>query len=87
MDQTLIDTRSAYDAGALGYDGPADPAEDGEGLIVEYHPAKDENDIPSMSLIGPNGEVALYGLAEMRAVAKALAEAVAMASTGKQRAA
>lgn len=32
--RTLLDSTYACDAGLMGFDGPCDPAEDGDGLIV-----------------------------------------------------
>jgi hypothetical protein len=34
----LLDSRTDFDAGLLGYDGPRDPDIRDEGLIVELHP-------------------------------------------------
>lgn len=72
MAATLLDTREKFDAGLLGYDGPCDPREDSEGLIITH-----ETGFPlSITLLGPEGEINLSGTAEVREVANALLSAL-----------
>lgn len=51
--RTLLDSAHAYDAGVMGFDGPCDPVEDGEGLIVRQ--TRDGWFV----LNGPDGEINL----------------------------
>lgn len=67
---TLIDTRHPFDAGLLGYDGPCDPKEDAEGLIVTAETFA--GGLRAVTLRGPDGEVELLGEAAIREVAKTL---------------
>lgn len=68
--RTLLDTNTVFDARLLGYDGPCDPREDGEGLLVTF--ITDPNVGPIVTLYGPDGEIALLGDAQLRLVAEAI---------------
>ena len=67
---TLIDTRVGFDARLLGYDGPCDPNEDAEGLIVTEETFA--GGLRGVTLQGPDGEVEILGEAAIREVAKTL---------------
>ncbi len=71
----LLDTRKEFDAGVCGYDGPRDPRNDSEGLIVG---ANINGGITYVTLIGPDGTVELGGAPEIRAVIEALCVALRM---------
>lgn len=66
----LLDTREHSDAILCGYDGPRDPNETDEGLILTYYPPTETN--PGLvDLQGPEGTVTLLG-PEVLQVARAL---------------
>jgi len=71
--RVLLDSTDRYDAHLMGYDGPRDASEDGEGLSVTLEIGVGYTEV---RLNGPDGEVRLSG-AEIRLVAEALAEVVA----------
>ncbi len=71
MRRDLIDTREAFYAGRLGYDGPCDPICDGEGLTVSGVAAGLKT-LPAITLVGPDGQVELTGRSEIEAVIEAL---------------
>ena len=73
----LLDTTSAFDAHACGYDRTVDPTEDGEGLIIETTGPQ------SVALIGPEGSVELIGVSEIKAAISALQAALATSLVGK----
>lgn len=77
----VLDTRERFDAHALGYDGPADPHSDGHGLIVY------RDSFPSITLVGPEGQVELRGAPELRAVMAEIARALAGIEASKRKAA
>ena len=81
MAATLIDTSNRFDAGLLGYDGPCDPNEDAEGLIVTEQTFA--GGLRAVTLRGPDGEVEILGEAAIREVAKTLLALI----TEQQRAA
>ena len=64
----LLDTEDPFDAGITGRDGPESP-KDGLGLRIVFDGT---GTIPSITINGPDGEIELCGLAEIRAVADAL---------------
>jgi transglutaminase-like putative cysteine protease len=70
---TLIDTREHCYGVLLGYEGPADPQEDGQGLVV----TRDAQGW--VTLLGPDGEIRLdpREVAELR---KALEQRVGVVS-------
>lgn len=82
-ERTLIDSRERYDASVLGYDGPRDPQEDGEGLIVTARIAGFDT-IPTASLQGPDGCIELTGRSEIQAVIDALQVALASPAQTKR---
>lgn len=61
---TLLDTDDHYDAWKTGRDGPEN-WQDGQGLRIEYDGTGTG---PSVTINGPDGEIDLFGLSEIRAV-------------------
>lgn len=86
MRRELLNSKNSFDAGVLGYDGPVDPAEDGEGLIVSATPASFAT-IPMVSLVGPDGVVELVGRSQIEAVIQALTWALDPVAAARARAA
>lgn len=69
--QTLIDTRKEFDAGLLGYDGPCDPTEVGDGLILRETRS---DDFVEVHLATAYRDVSIYGWPAIREVAKSLVD-------------
>lgn len=64
----LLDTEDHYDAWTTGREAP-ESADDGQGLRVTYDGS---GTIPCVSILGPDGEIELRGLDEIRAAFGAL---------------
>lgn len=67
---TLLDTEDRYDAWNTGRDGP-ESHQDGEGLRISYDGT---GSIPHVTFNGPDGEIELRGVSEIRAAWGALRE-------------
>ena len=73
-ERALLDTADPGDARATGRDGP-ESWRDGTGLKIAYAASS----VPVVTLNGPDGQIELCGVAEIRTVRKALERAEQMA--------
>lgn len=71
----LLDTADPFDAAITGRDGPESHT-DGQGLKVSFDGT---GTIPSITLNGPDGEIELVGIAEIRAATGALKSGLKLA--------
>lgn len=69
--QTLIDTRNKFDAGLLGYDGPCDPDESVDGIIMDWGPW---GSVPDLTIKTSEGRAYMSGWPAIREVAKSLVD-------------
>lgn len=72
---TILDTQDAFDAGTTGRDRPEDFIE-GEGLCVAFDGT---GTMAVVTINGPDGQIELRGLMEIRAAAQALQHGLQLA--------
>ena len=71
----LLDTEDPYDAWNTGRDGP-ESASEGDGLMMAFDGT---GTIPHVTISGPDGEIELRGVSEIRAAWAALKSGLRMA--------
>ena len=74
--RTLFTTEHAYDAGVAGFDGPTEPGTDG-GFSVMFD---GRGSIPSVVLLGSDGQIEVCGYTAIRELANALLKAEQIAA-------